>query len=43
MGVTVDVEVDEIFNRLGRTVGCNFVRSHESSKGLRHFDVDQMW
>ena len=39
----VEVEVDEILDRLGRTVRRHFARSNESSEGLRHFDVDQMW
>src|SRR6476469_239874 len=42
MGVTVEVEVDEILDRLGRTGLGHVARSNESSEGLRHFDVEQM-
>lgn len=41
MGVTVEVE--EILDGLGRAIRGHLTRSHESSKGLRHLDVDQMW
>lgn len=42
MGVTVEVEIDEILDRLGRPVRRHFARSNEASKALRHLDIDQM-
>jgi hypothetical protein len=42
MGVTVEVEVDEVLDRLGRTLSRHFARSNEASEALRNFDVDQM-
>jgi hypothetical protein len=42
MGVTVEVEVDQVVDRVGRTIRWHFARSNEASETLRHFDVDQM-
>ena len=38
----MEVEVDEVVDRLGRTVSRHFARSNEASEALGHFDVDQM-
>jgi len=42
MSVTVEVEVDEVLDRLGSTVSRHFARPNEASEALRNFDVDQM-
>lgn len=42
MGVTVEVEVGQVLDRLDGTVSRRFARSNEPSEALRHFDVDQM-
>ena len=43
VGVTVEIEVDQILDRVGSTGRRHLARSNESPKGLRHFDIDQMW
>lgn len=42
MRMTVEIEVGEIFNRLGGAVRGHLPCPHEPPKTLRHFDVRQV-
>ena len=42
MGVTVEIEVGEIGNRLGRTVGGHLACSDQASETLSHFHIRQV-
>jgi len=42
MGVTVEIEVGEIHDRVGRPVSGHLARPYEAPEALSHFDVRQM-
>ncbi len=42
MGVTVEIEVNEISDSAVRTTGRDFTRSHETAETLNDFDVHEM-
>ena len=42
MGVTVEIEVGEIGNRLGRSVRRHLAGPYEASQALGHFNVRQV-
>lgn len=41
--MTVEIEVSEIRNRFGRTVGGHLTLTYETAEALSHLDVHEMW
>ncbi len=42
MGVTMEIEVNEIRNRFGGTGGSDFTGPHETSQALNYLDVQEV-